>query len=135
MSKTDNFKDKIKSKSNAATEFFNQYDNVDDNNENKDGNNNDDNNKENVNIENKTYVNYDNNNNVDDNDIDMYLKGLAKGENVKSKKKKKVFTSFYMEPDLAIEVDKIAKKGQKGDKSKLINTAIRKLLKEYEVID
>jgi metal-responsive CopG/Arc/MetJ family transcriptional regulator len=39
-----------------------------------------------------------------------------------------------MNTDLATEVDKIAARGQKGDKSKLINQAIRKLLEEYYVM-
>ncbi len=37
--------------------------------------------------------------------------------------------------DLALEVNKIAARGKKGDKSKLINVAIRKLLEEYKVIE
>jgi metal-responsive CopG/Arc/MetJ family transcriptional regulator len=40
-----------------------------------------------------------------------------------------------MDPDLAGEVDKISSRGEKGDKSKLINKAIRSLLEEYGVIE
>ncbi|KIL45514.1 ribbon-helix-helix domain-containing protein [Jeotgalibacillus soli] len=39
-----------------------------------------------------------------------------------------------MDPDLADEVNKIASRGEKGDKSKLINQGIRNLLEEYGVI-
>lgn len=86
----------------------------------------------------KTYVI--NNNNIDnvvvDNDEDDgYLRELASGKKPTKKKNKKVFTSFYMDSDLATEVDKIAARGEKGDKSKLINMGIRKLLEDYGVIE
>lgn len=145
MSHKNNLKDKIK-KPNATQTFFNSYDTpktaidnenkVDNNIDNASKNINSDNNdKENINNnENETYVNNDNVVNVVDNDDD-YLRGLALGKKPPKKKVNKIFTSFYMDPDLAAEVDKIASRGSKGDKSKLINTAIRKLLEEYEVID
>lgn len=156
MSKKTNLKDKIK-KPNATQTFFNSYDTpendnnndndnkIDNNIENANKNNNNkdnDNKKENINIDNnKTYVNNDNvvnsidNNDIDNENDDDYLRGLALGRKAPKKKAKKIFTSFYMDPDLASEVDKIAARGSKGDKSKLINTAIRKLLEEYEVIE
>ncbi|PEC50916.1 hypothetical protein COJ46_01365 [Bacillus sp. AFS077874] len=88
-------------------------------------------------IENKTYVNINNdvivNDKIEDEDDD-YLRNLASGKKTLKKKEKKVFTSFYMDPDLATEVDKIAARGQKGDKSKLINQALRKLLEDYGVL-
>jgi hypothetical protein len=52
----------------------------------------------------------------------------AAGNKAVMKKPKKVFTSFYM--DLAEEVNKIASRGEKGDKPKLINQGIRNLLEE-----
>jgi hypothetical protein len=129
VSNKNSLKDKIK-KPNATQAFFNSYDdkevdiNKDNNKVNKDAKDNED----------KTYVN-NNDNNVDiNNEDDDYLRSLAAGKKANKKKTKKVFTSFYMDPDLAAEVDKIAARGQKGDKSKLINQAIRKLLEEYDVI-
>lgn len=128
MSNKNSLKDKIK-KPNAAQSFFNSYDDKENNNkeDNKDANDNIEINKD------ETYVN--NNDNVAvKNEDDDYLRGLAAGKKANKKKTKKVFTSFYMDPDLATEVDKIAARGQKGDKSKLINQAIRKLLEEYDVL-
>lgn len=126
MSNKNSLKDKIK-KPNATQAFFNSYDDKenDSKEENKDANDNIETNKD------ETYVN--NNVNVNNEDDD-YLRSLAAGKKANKKKTKKVFTSFYMDPDLAAEVDKIAARGQKGDKSKLINQAIRKLLEEYEVL-
>ncbi|WP_061810488.1 CopG family ribbon-helix-helix protein [Rossellomorea vietnamensis] len=126
MSNKNSLKDKIK-KPNPTQAFFNSYDDKenDSKEENKDVNDNIEINKD------ETYVN--NNDNVKNEDDD-YLRSLAAGKKANRKKTKKVFTSFYMDPDLATEVDKIAARGQKGDKSKLINQAIRKLLEEYEVL-
>jgi hypothetical protein len=130
VSNKNSLKDKIK-KPNATQAFFNSYDDKED--EVKKDNNGT--NKDIENNVNKTYVNNDNNNNgTINNDYDDYLRSLAAGKKANKKKTKKVFTSFYMDPDLAIEVDKIAARGQKGDKSKLINQAIRKLLEEYGVL-
>ncbi|USK36587.1 ribbon-helix-helix domain-containing protein (plasmid) [Bacillus sp. F19] len=160
MSTKNSLKDKIK-KPNATQAFFNSYDtektdeksdnNVNDNLNHENIINNNDKNKENNNnnvtdkVNNNTYVKKDNidvvNNNVtdiidiDDNNDDDYLRDLVAGKKPSKKKVKKVFTSFYMDPDLAAEVDKIAARGEKGDKSKLINAAIRKLLEEYGVIE
>ncbi|MBN8194223.1 hypothetical protein JI667_19000 [Bacillus sp. NTK074B] len=124
MSNKNSLKDKIK-KPNPTQAFFNSYDDKenDSKEDNKDVNDNIENNKD------ETYVN-----NNDKNEDDDYLRSLAAGKKANKKKTKKVFTSFYMDPDLATEVDKIAARGQKGDKSKLINQAIRKLLEEYEVL-
>jgi hypothetical protein len=128
VSNKNSLKDKIK-KPNPTQAFFNSYDD-------KENDNKQDNNDENKDVEDtidKTYVN----NNIDvdiNNEDDDYLRSLAAGKKANKKKTKKVFTSFYMDPDLATEVDKIASRGQKGDKSKLINQAIRKLLEEYDVI-
>ncbi|MBV7508880.1 ribbon-helix-helix domain-containing protein [Bacillus sp. sid0103] len=155
MSTKNNLKDRIK-KPNATQAFFNSYDNNENDTNNIDVIKNDDkvndvDNKkvehnnhaknvvDNVNKnEDKTYVNNDNNNNniviVDDEDDD-YFRELATGKKPTKKKTKKVFTSFYMDPDLAVEVDKIASRGEKGDKSKLINMGIRKLLEDYGVIE
>lgn len=149
MSNKNILKDKIK-KPNATQAFFNSYDKEsnDNNNDNKDdieNKNIKDDNIENINnnyinnnIENKTYVKDNNvvnvNNEGKDNDDD-YFRSLALGKKTLRKKPKKVFTSFYMDPDLAAEVDKIATRGEKGDKSKLINKAIRSLLEEYGVIE
>jgi hypothetical protein len=72
---------------------------------------------------------------VDNSNDNDYLRELALGKKPKNKKAKKVFTSFYMDPDLAAEVDRIASRGEKGDKSKLINMGIRKLLEDYGVIE
>ncbi|MGM0924011.1 MAG: ribbon-helix-helix domain-containing protein [Bacillota bacterium] len=159
MSTKNSLRDKIK-KPNATQAFFNSYDtdktqsdeidnNVNDNHNKKNVDNFTDKNKENNNntskINNNTYVNDDNvdivntnlNDNIDthDNDDDDYLRNLVAGKKATKKKAKKVFTSFYMDPDLAVEVDKIAARGEKGDKSKLINAAIRKLLEEYGVLE
>lgn len=132
-------KDKIKRPS-ATTAFFNQYDN------------NDENKESDVVIENE-----DKDNVYDENDInektpssklsegpkedeeaieqdDDYLRNLAQGKKPKKNRPKKVFTSFYMDPDLAAVIDKMMKNAEKGDKSKLLNTAIRKLLEEYGAI-
>jgi hypothetical protein len=128
VSNKNSLKDKIK-KPNATQAFFNSYDDKenDSKEDNKDVNNNIEENKD------ETYVNNNDNINVKNEDDD-YLRSLAAGKKANKKKTKKVFTSFYMDPDLAAEVDKIAARGQKGDKSKLINQAIRKLLEEYEVL-
>jgi hypothetical protein len=127
VSNKNSLKDKIK-KPNATQAFFNSYDDKEDDVKKDD-------NKVNIDNEDKTYVNNDNNNNIDiNNEDDDYLRSLAAGKKANKKKTKKVFTSFYMDPDLAAEVDKIAARGQKGDKSKLINQAIRKLLEEYDVL-
>ncbi|MBH0171441.1 hypothetical protein [Fictibacillus sp. 18YEL24] len=148
MSNKSSLKDKIK-KPNATQAFFNSYDPVD---EKKKDKNNDVNNvvvdediiKSEDEVASETY---DKNNNIidnvvtdnkdkdNDNEDDDYLRMLASGNKVKKQKRKKVFTSFYMDPDLAIEVDKIASRGVKGDKSKLINKAIRNLLEQYGVIE
>ncbi|MDR4950546.1 hypothetical protein [Neobacillus cucumis] len=159
MSTKNNLKDRIK-KPNAAQSFFNSYDNnetetntndvtknednviadVKNNLKNNIDTDKNDNNKDTTvdKIDNKTYVNNDNDNEnvviVDDKDDD-YLRELATGKKPTKKKNKKVFTSFYMDPDLALEVDKIASRGEKGDKSKLINMGIRKLLEDYGVIE
>jgi len=145
VSSKSNLKDKIK-KPNATQAFFNSYDTVDDKKEDK---NNDVNNvvEEDI-IKNEDEVaseTYDKINNIIDNVVidnkdnndedDDYLRMLASGNKVKKQKRKKVFTSFYMDPDLAIEVDNIASRGEKGDKSKLINKAIRNLLEQYGVIE
>jgi Ribbon-helix-helix protein, copG family len=128
VSNKNSLKDKIK-KPNATQAFFNSYDDKenDSKEDNKDVNNNIETNKD------ETYVNNNDNINVKNEDDD-YLRSLAAGKKANKKKTKKVFTSFYMDPDLATEVDKIAARGQKGDKSKLINQAIRKLLEEYDVL-
>ncbi|MBH0175711.1 hypothetical protein IHV09_19240 [Fictibacillus sp. 23RED33] len=146
MSKKSNLKDKIK-KPNATQAFFNSYDNVDDKNVEQNDNiiekvvedvivNDDE-------IASKIYDINDNNNdndvndnnNIDADEDDDYLRMLASGNKVKKQKRKKVFTSFYMDPDLATEVDNIASRGEKGDKSKLINKAIRSLLEQYGVMN
>ncbi|MGN6629713.1 MAG: hypothetical protein ACTHKJ_07520 [Candidatus Nitrosocosmicus sp.] len=108
MSNKDNLKNKIK-KPNATQAFLNSYDTDDIRNK----------------IENK-------NTNMNYND-DIYIQNLIEGKKTDKKKVKKVFTSFYMDPDLAFEVNKIAARGKRGDKSKLINIAIRKLLEGYEL--
>ena len=155
MSAKNNLKDRIK-KPNATQAFFNSYDNKEDEGNNIDVIKNDDkvnvavnkeveNNNDTKNVvedinnnEDKTYVKNDNNSKniviVDDEDDD-YFRELATGKKPTKKKNKKVFTSFYMDPDLAVEVDKIASRGEKGDKSKLINMGIRKLLEDYGVIE
>lgn len=140
MSNKNNLKDKIK-KPNATQAFFNSYDTDKDNNQINTKDENKDvvtkNNKYDNQIDNKkeTYVNNDNVVIVNDEDNDDYFRNLASGKKVPKKKPKKVFTSFYMDADLATEVDKIAARGEKGDKSKLINQAIRKLLEEYGVLE
>jgi len=157
VSTKNSLKDRIK-KPNATQAFFNSYDTNEDetnnldNNENKDIIDNENETNDNINIKediknkdivinknnNETYdMNNNNNENVvvvnnEDND---YLRELATGKKPMKKKNKKVFTSFYMDPDLAVEVDKIAARGEKGDKSKLINMGIRRLLEEYGVIE
>ncbi|TDL76074.1 ribbon-helix-helix domain-containing protein [Peribacillus frigoritolerans] len=147
MSTKNSLKDKIK-KPNATQAFFNSYDTdkttpdesdnkVNDNLNNKNVNTSSDKNNNNKNSNNNVDVVNDESNdsiNINDNDDDDYLRNLVSGKKVTKKKAKKVFTSFYMDPDLAGEVDKIASRGEKGDKSKLINAAIRKLLEEYGVI-
>jgi len=112
VSNKDNLKNKIK-KPNATQAFFNSYDTDDIRNK----------------IENKNT-----NMNMNYND-DIYIQNLIEGKKTDKKKVKKVFTSFYMDPDLAFEVNKIAARGKRGDKSKLINIAIRRLLEEYGVIE
>jgi hypothetical protein len=145
VSNKSSLKDKIK-KPNATQAFFNSYDTVD---EKKEDKSNDVNNvveediiKNEDEVASETYDKNDNNidnlvnDDKDNNDEDDdYLRMLASGNKVKKQKRKKVFTSFYMDPDLAIEVDNIASRGEKGDKSKLINKAIRSLLEQYGVIN
>ncbi|RZT15583.1 hypothetical protein [Fictibacillus sp. BK138] len=140
MPSKNSLKDKIK-KPNATQTFFNSYEEKLEETEKKQ---NDDiveefKDKNVVIDENETY---DNDTNVvndvvvnNEDEDDDYLRMLASGNKVKKVKKKKVFTSFYMDPDLAVEVDNIASRGEKGDKSKLINKAIRNLLEQYGVIE
>ncbi|MED1203509.1 hypothetical protein [Heyndrickxia acidicola] len=161
MSTKSSLKNRIK-KANATQEFFNSYetdtsestvntpeDKSNDNNEtyviNDNNNANVVKDKDNNDINDENIMNKDVNLNtiikdqdvlvVDNKKDDDYLRELALGKKPKNKKTKKVFTSFYMDPDLAIEVDKIAARGEKGDKSKLINMGIRKLLEDYGVIE
>jgi hypothetical protein len=163
VSAKNSLKDRIK-KPNPTQAFFNSYDTNEDDTSMVDNNENevinvDENknvNKNNINKDvdikdiGKTYVIDDNKNNnividnddnknknnvVDNDEDDDYLRDLASGKKPTKRKNKKVFTSFYMDPDLAVEVDKIASRGEKGDKSKLINMGIRKLLEEYGVIE
>jgi hypothetical protein len=152
VSTKNNLKDRIK-KPNATQAFFNSYEDNIIENDKSDNNENDNNiiedinnlninesdntniNKTNINDVVETYVN----DNIDDvvvavDNEDDYLRELASGKKPLKKKNKKVFTSFYMDADLAVQVDKIASRGEKGDKSKLINKAIRRLLEEYGVI-
>lgn len=112
MSNKDNLKNRIK-KPNATQAFFNSYDTNEIENEGED---------KDLTID---------MNNTDD----SYIRDLVTGKKISKKRTKKVFTSFYMDSDLALEVNKIAARGKKGDKSKLINAAIRKLLEEYKVIE
>lgn len=156
MSDKNKIKERLK-KPSATQAFFNSYDQdivnnnetnediVDDNNVNKNANETEnivevDVNNNNANENNNDGNGYDVTYVIDDNVVnvnneDDYLRSLAVGKKAARKRNKKVFTSFYMEPDLAKEVDKIAARGAKGDKSKLINTAIRRLLEEYGVIE
>lgn len=111
MSDKDNLKNKIK-RPTAAGQFFNQYEDRPKKEEEKV-----------TNIENKV-----------SND-EEYFKDLAQGKkpSKETKKSNKVFTSFYMDADLAKVIEnKIVKNGKKGDKSKFINLALRRLLEEYE---
>jgi hypothetical protein len=112
VSNKDNLKNRIK-KPNATQAFFNSYDINEIENESED---------KDLTID---------MNNTDD----AYIRDLVTGKKISKKRTKKVFTSFYMDSDLALEVNKIAARGKKGDKSKLINTAIRKLLEGYKVIE
>lgn len=140
MSNKTNLKDKIK-KPNATQAFFNSYDKEIDNNEInikdeiKDVVTNNNKNDNEIDDKIETYVNNDNIVIVNDKDDDDYFRNLASGKKIPKKKPKKVFTSFYMDADLATEVDKIAARGEKGDKSKLINQAIRRLLEDYDVLE
>jgi uncharacterized protein YtpQ (UPF0354 family) len=112
VSNKDNLKNRIK-KPNATQAFFNSYDTNKIENESED----------------KDFT-------IDMNNTDdAYIRDLVTGKKISKKKTTKVFTSFYMDSDLALEVNKIAARGKKGDKSKLINTAIRKLLEGYKVIE
>jgi hypothetical protein len=112
VSNKDNLKNRIK-KPNATQAFFNSYDTNEIKNESED---------KDLTID---------MNNTDD----AYIRDLVTGKKISKKRTKKIFTSFYMDSDLALEVNKIAARGKKGDKSKLINTAIRKLLEGYKVIE
>ncbi|MGX1195961.1 ribbon-helix-helix domain-containing protein [Metabacillus sp. SLBN-84] len=145
MSTKNSLKDKIK-KPNATQAFFNSYEKETPAKETESPIDKSDSKTDNVittkdiveneidnNNNTKTYDDNDNIDNVVDEDDD-YLRSLVSGKKTPKRKAKKVFTSFYMEPELAVEVDKIASRGEKGDKSKLINAAIRKLLEEYGVI-
>jgi len=127
--KNNRLKEKIK-KPNATAAFFDQYTEKSDITKDNNIENNEERNKTEKRV--KIYNNVSIEENVDEDEL--YLKNLALGNKVKKKKEKKVFTSFYMDPDLASEINKMMKNAEKGDKSKLINTAIRKLLKEYGVI-
>lgn len=107
--------------SNNNSNDDNKVENNDSNNCDNNNDGNDENNNENV--------------NTVDVDDEEYLRALATGKKTRKKKTKKVFTSFYMDHDLAVAIEKMLKNGEKGDKSKLINLAIRKLLREYGVIE
>jgi hypothetical protein len=112
VSDKDNLKNKIK-RPTAAGQFFNQYEDRSKKEEEK----------EPINIENKASSD------------EEYFKHLAQGKkpSKETKKSNKVFTSFYMDADLAKVIEnKIVKNGKKGDKSKFINVALRRLLEEYD---
>ncbi|MGQ3381493.1 hypothetical protein ACT6P6_25985 [Priestia endophytica] len=110
MSDKDSLKNKIK-RPTAAGHFFNQYEEQSKKEE------------ELPKVENKPQ------------NEEEYFKNLAQGKKPpkETKKSKKVFTSFYMDADLAeVMENKIVKNGKKGDKSKFINLALRRLLEEYD---
>lgn len=146
MSAKNNIKDRIK-KASATQTFFNQYETAEEESKDSPHNEVDDTTekqspkKENVKElpetkeeQSVTILDVDNLDSLTLRDDDSYLRRLALGQKPKKKKSKKVFTSFYMDAELAEVVDNIVKNGEKGDKSKLINTSIRKLLKDYGVL-
>jgi hypothetical protein len=79
-----------------------------------------------------------NNNNTVNSSLDEddeYLRTLAAGKKPKQGKKQSRTVTFYLDEDLAVEIDKIAARGDRGVKTKLFNTAVRKLLQEYGVLE
>lgn len=98
MSKKNDLKAKIK-KPSPAVEFFNTFkDNNIDNNEN-------------------------NNTNVssDENNFDI-INNIV---NAKNDKPKKILTGIYFDPDVEKVLNKLAKKGGKGAKSKIVNELVK----------
>lgn len=126
MSKVEEIKRQVKkNRPSTLTSYLGETEDINDVVKDNDDNNNKDKDNNNGDI----YIK--NNNDIYDKNEKEYLKALLSGKKPKEKKPKKVFTSFYMDPDLAEELNKIVKNGRRGDKSKLINLAIRKLLQEY----
>lgn len=115
-----NLKDKIKRKS-ATEAFMSPYDETETNDKDNKDINNDIDSKVDGNKDNTVPV-------VAVEKNDNYFRGLARGEKQETKKTKKVFTSFYLEPHLAEEIDYMVKFGEKGDKSKFFNNAVEKYL-------
>lgn len=95
---------------------------------NKDDSKNKDNNKNVVNNDNnnKNIIENNNNNNID------YIDNLISGNKKAEKENKKVFTQFYLEPDIYECIEGLIKKagGKKGVKSRIANELFRNALKE-----
>ena len=138
MSKKNNdLKSKIK-KSSPAVEFLNTFkeeidNNIHDENNNDDYNeiiNNNENNSNDINnskivIENENANdNINKNDNVNDNDI------INEIVNNKYAKPKKTLTGIYFDPTVEKVLNKLAKKGGKGAKSKIVNELVKEGFKK-----
>lgn len=80
----------------------------------------------NINIEDNNYININNNANVSSDDKKQvdYLDALIEGR-MRKKENETVLTGVYIQKDLSQVLDRLAKKGGRGAKSKIVNEALR----------
>ncbi|MDQ0257962.1 hypothetical protein J2S74_005425 [Evansella vedderi] len=102
--------------------------------------NDDNNNKANANDDKKGDVNNNTKNNAN-NDVNVNVSEEGKGDYIdellEGKKKKSdetVMTGIYLEKDLADILARLAKKGGRGTKSKVVNEALRKVFQEKGIL-
>lgn len=83
-----------------------------------------------INIEDNNYININNNDNDNvnvssgDKKQGDYLDALIEGR-MKKKENETVLTGIYLQKDLSQVLDRLAKKGGRGAKSKIVNEALR----------
>lgn len=111
MSK-DNWADKMKNKSSAASEFLKPFANKDEAQPPKDNNNNV---NDNVIVETQPKN--------DPDFLDTLLEPTKKKADL-------VLTGIYLQPELAKVLDMLGKKGGRGAKSRIVNDALKKLFTE-----
>lgn len=90
--------------------------------------NNNENDKEIINVHNSEDINEYNNINDDTDYLDSLIEGTKKKSN------QPVLTGVYLQKDILQVLDRLAKKGGKGAKSKIVNEALRKLFIEKDLL-